>query len=209
MFALDVPQDVPAQHAPIVVAQAASAQQSSGGADRTVGVCAPIENSEAARGTADQILSPDLTARSYMRRIEHREVDPGGRITVLKGPAHGSLRDLGQGAYLYSPLEDYVGADRATLLVETSGFKIRLVYFFNVLKIVREAAEDGYDLYQDKAMCPQAKGEFWRMSNVPGGDATTFRFAGTLPVSGYILQNVKITLDFTDLGAVRSAGPRT
>jgi hypothetical protein len=116
MFAFDVPLDVTPHHAPIVIAQAS-------GVDRTIGACAPIENSDAARGTAAQILDPGLVARAYMRRIERREIAAGGKITVQKGPTHGVLKDLGQGGWLYSPAEAYFGADRATVLVETSGLR--------------------------------------------------------------------------------------
>jgi hypothetical protein len=156
MFAFDVPLDVTPHHAPIVIAQAS-------GVDRTIGACAPIENSDAARGTAAQILDPGLVARAYMRRIERREIAAGGKITVQKGPAHGVLKDLGQGGWLYSPAEGYFGADRATVLVETSGLRISIIFYFNVVPIVREPAEDGYEMYKDKKMCPQGKGEFWRI----------------------------------------------
>jgi hypothetical protein len=159
MFALEVPLNITALNAPIVIAQAS-------GVDRTIGTCAPIENSDAARGTAEQTLDPGLTARSYMRRVEHREMDAGGKITVQKEPAHGSLRDLGQGAWLYSPPEGYFGADQATLLVEAGGLRIRIVYYFNVVPIVREPAEDGYEMYKDRKMCPLGKGEFWKIASL-------------------------------------------
>src|SRR5262249_33505744 len=135
----------------LLLAQTALAQQDSIGAVRTVGVCAPIENSDAARGTAQQTISPDVIARAYMRGIEHRPMNDGALITALTGPAHGSLQDLGQGAFRYTPHEGYVGPDRATLLAEGDGLKIKLVYFFNVLEIVSEDA-DGYSMFNDKKM---------------------------------------------------------
>ena len=122
MFALDVPLDVAAHYAPIVIAQAS-------GVDRTIGACAPIENSDAARGTAAQILDPSLTARSYMRRVENRAIDAGGKITVQKGPTHGSLKDLGRGAWQYSPAEGYFGADRATRVrIAVKSWEVRARY---------------------------------------------------------------------------------
>jgi hypothetical protein len=156
LFVFDVPLDVP-PHASIVIAQAS-------GVERTIGACAPIENSDAARGTADQILDPALTARSYMRRVENRQINTSGKITVQNGPSHGALSDLGRGAWLYSPADGYFGTDRATVVVEGEGVRISIVYYFNVVPIVREAAEDGYEVYQDKEMCPEGKGEFWRIA---------------------------------------------
>jgi hypothetical protein len=157
MFALDVPPAPAAQDAPIVIARPS-------GVDRTIGACAPIENSDAARGTAKQILDPGLIALGYMRRVEKREIDAGSKITVQEGPTHGALKDLGQGAWMYSPAKGYFGADRATVVVEASGMRISIVFYINVVPIVREAAEDGYDVFQDKEMCPQGRGEFWRIA---------------------------------------------
>ncbi len=157
MLAMDVPPELAAHDAPVAIVQA-------NGVDRTIGACAPIENSDAARGTAAQTLDPGLVARGYMRRVEKHEIDAVTKITVQKGPTHGALKDMGQGSWLYSPANGYFGADQATVMVEAGGLRIRIVFYLNVVPIVREAAEDGYEMFKDKEMCPQGKGEFWRIA---------------------------------------------
>ena len=65
--------------------------------------------------------------------------------------------------------------DRATVLVEIGGYKVKVLYFFKVMQSVAPGSQE-YDPYQDKKNCPQ--GEKWRMSLNPddlNADLITFQ----------------------------------
>jgi hypothetical protein len=91
------------------------------------------------------------------------------KISVLQAPAHGTLKDEGSGDYRYLPVDSYFGVDRATLLVEIGGQKIKVIYFFNVLHHV-PGGTDNYDPLQDKGYCPN--GYRWKISSTLGSNGT-------------------------------------
>ena len=84
------------------------------------------------------------------------------KISISQGPSHGKLEDERGGDYRYVPTPDYYGQDRATLLVEIGGRKVKVVYFFNVLPGVPGGTDEGAP-QEDKKYCP--KGEIWKISS--------------------------------------------
>jgi hypothetical protein len=160
MFVMDMP-DVPEQYAPVVIAQASQAQ-TSGKTDRTIGVCQLIENRPESIRSAINGLSPLQSASIFFSSVENREVGIEGKASVLQGPAHGTLEELGgvdRGGYLYIPMSNFLGQDSATMLVEIGGFKVKVMYFFNVLEGVAD------DMYEDGQFCPN--GDVWKISLNP------------------------------------------
>ncbi len=162
---IDMP-DVPPQYAAVVIAQASQAQKGDAKTDRTIGVCHLIENPPIPPGSAVNAISPALSVGDYLKKQEHltpeqltAEMFKTAKTSVLQGPGHGDLRVTPSGNYRYFPESDYFGPDRATLLVEIGGRKVKLIYFFNVLHGVGGGDQDPY---QDTKNCP--KGELWKIS---------------------------------------------
>jgi hypothetical protein len=158
MFVMDVP-DVTPLHSPMVIAQAS---QKSAKIDRTIGICHLLQNPPIPPDTAVNVISPARSVNLYFDRKERRWVGLSGKVTVLEGPKHGKLEAISDGAYSFVPVPDYYGADRATLLVEIGGLKVKAIYFFNVKDVV--GGNDAYDPYMQH--CP--KGRYWKISLKPG-----------------------------------------
>lgn len=157
MFVPDMPPEVPPQYTPVLIAQAAPADQTT----RTIGVCHLIQNPPEPSGTAVNSLSPLTTVYTYFKWFEQRELGLEGKVTLLQGAAHGALEGDDRGSWGYFPITpDYHGPDHATFLVEVGGYKFKVMYGFNVLAHVPSGTE-GYDPYEDKEYCPN--GEFWRI----------------------------------------------
>jgi hypothetical protein len=127
--------DLPPQYeAPLIVAA------TTGKVDRTVGVCRPVGNPM--RLTTVNSVGPLADTNFNIEISENRSVVPEGKIDLLRGPRHGTLQvnPEAPGGYLYLPVEDYVGSDRATFMVQIADRKIRVEYFFRVLTAVPEDA---------------------------------------------------------------------
>ena len=174
MFVMDMP-DVPPQYAPVVIAQAPQAQppalQGSAKVDRTIGVCHLIQNPPIPPLTAVNAMSPVTAVWGYLQTQEQftsKQLTPGmfntAKASVLQGPEHGTLKGEWGQNYRYHPTPDYSGQDRATLLVEMGGLKVKVMYFFKVGRSAWGGTE-GYDPYQDKKLCP--KGPMWKISLNP------------------------------------------
>ncbi|HEX19772.1 MAG TPA: hypothetical protein ENG78_03005 [Acidiferrobacteraceae bacterium] len=186
MLVMDIPPDVPAQHASVVIAQASQIQKSKAKTDRTVGICQALSNPAissipGATVSAYNTFTPPLAVKNYFRIVENRTVKGPSTVTVLENPKHGTLKDLGtivydqrgraikdtgQRSYSYLPKTGYLGKDRATLLVEIGGFKVKLVYFFQVEPVV--------DYKVEEIVCPN--GRYWKISinpNDPDGPLLT------------------------------------
>ncbi len=160
MFVMDMP-DIPPQHAQVVVAQASQTKKGGSKTGHAVGVCHLIQNPPMPPETAVNAISPLASASDYLQTREPKALDwKSSKVSISQGPANGKLEDEGTGNYRYTPTPDYYGQDRATLLIEVSGLTVRVVYFFNVMRIV--GGTDGYDPYEDKKNCP--KGEMWKIS---------------------------------------------
>ncbi len=167
---IDLPPDVPPQYAPVVIAQVSQAKDPAK-IDRTIGVCHLIENPPVPPGTAINALSPVTSVWGYLQRQERLtpeqltdEMFNTAKATILQGAEHGTLEYLGEGYFVYRPASGYYGSDRATLLVEIGGLKVKVLYFFNVMLGVPGGTE-GYDPYEDKKYCP--KGGMWKISLSP------------------------------------------
>ena len=198
MFVLDVPLDVPPQFAPVLIAQTNQAQRGDANADRIVGVCQLIDNPANPPLSAGNVISPILSAKHYFRQLEGRSISESAQVSVLESPVHGELKDLGAGLYRYMPSSPaYVGQDRATLLVEVEGMKVKMIYFFNIMSGVPGDTE-GYDPYHDKKLCPN--GHRWRIS-FDGSDssAETITFESPVAWTNYVSQKVNVNLTFADL----------
>ena len=129
--------------------------------ERTIGVCHLIQNPPIPSGTAVNSLSPITSVWSYLKHQEilspeqlTDEMFNTAKVTMLQGAKHGTLEYLGEGFFVYRPTSGYYGSDRATLLVEIGGYKVKAMYFFKVGTSAWGGTE-GYDPYLDKENCPK------------------------------------------------------
>jgi VCBS repeat-containing protein len=170
MFVMDVPPDVPAMYAPVVIAQASATQldtspaaAGSATAERTIGVCQLIENPPVPAMTAANVAAPAMAAWSYLTSVEKVKLPEGlaetAKTTLLDGAKHGVLVQEGGGYYRYDPTPGYYSTDRATVLVEMGNYKVKVVIHIKVL-----APTEGND-YENKQLCPN--GELWKISLNP------------------------------------------
>lgn len=166
---VDMPDVSPQYASVVVIAQASQAQKGDAKTDRTIGVCQLIENPPIPPETAVNTLDPTLSAWTYLKRQERptpgwptTDAYNAARVSIVRGPAHGAVKDEGSGGYRYAPTSNYYGQDSATLLVEIGELKVKLIYFFKVLHGVGGGDQDPY---KDKENCP--KGEMWRISLNP------------------------------------------
>src|SRR3989338_7256120 len=161
MLFMDVPPEMPAQYAPVMVAQASQAQDPAK-TDRTIVVC-QLVNSFDLSGSDDPlspiyVISPVGNVSDYINMFEKRYVGLEGKVTLLQAPAHGELKVTVSGNYRYTPVVDYIGSDRATFLVEIGGLKVKAVYHFKVI----DGGAIGGTEWDDKKNCP--KGYLWKIS---------------------------------------------
>ena len=155
-------------------ARAAQAQpQASVGStkiDRTIGVCHLINNPPLPPLTAANVISPTGSVWSYLQRenlIPEQLTDEmfsTAKATLLQGAGHGELKVTASGNYRYHPTPDYLGTDRATFLVEMGGYKVKVVYHFQMISGGLDE-KDGPGSYEDKKNCPN--GEEWKISLNP------------------------------------------
>lgn len=175
LFGMDVPPDIPATYAPIVIAQAPKMQPQThpptiGSAivERTIGVCQLIENPPIPSGTAANGISTATAVWGYLQTAEKRpakelteDMFSSAKTTLLDGAKHGKLEHLGNGEFYYHPAPDYFGTDRATVLVEMGTYKVKVLIHIKVLP----RTEIGGRMYENKNNCP--KGELWKISFTP------------------------------------------
>ena len=168
MFALDMP-NIPPHYAPVVITASSQVREGSTSHNRTIGICHVAENRDDRPPSNINSIEPISEVWGYLQKHEGRAVDISvdmktAKVNVLQVPEHGVLRDDGSGGYRYIPLPNYIGKDRATLLVEIGGLKVKVVYFFKVLIYVGPGSEE-YDPYGDKNNCPN--GYQWRIPPAP------------------------------------------
>lgn len=128
--------------------------------DRVIGVC-HLSANPFDPTSAVNVLTPQMAIKNYYRIEEHYMIEGQASISVLSTPTHGVLEGPVNGAYVYYPEKGYLGNDRATLLVEVGGKKIRMEYFFRVMTTVFEG--EGSDPYADN--CPE-KVDVWKISTI-------------------------------------------
>lgn len=190
--------DIPQEYPSVVIAQATQAKDRELKVDRTIGVCSLPQNQPDSHLYADNVISPLLTVNIYFDRIEHRAVGLKGKITVLQGPTHGVLEKAGEDSYSYKAPPGYVGKDRATLLVELDGRKVKVVYFFNVLESGPGGTE-GYDPYEDKNYCPRGR-SIWKISlNPDDSSANVMTLQSHKSWTGDLAQSIKVNLNIADI----------
>ena len=147
MFIPDMP-NVPPQDVPVMIAQANQAQSSTALTGRTVGICYGIFNGVGTSPSLENTIDPKVAAQSYFYSYEQRTVTGSATITILQQPAHGILRliteadgnNFGEGqfdpadpGYVYLPEKGYIGQDKAVILVEIGGVKVKEIFYFHVI----------------------------------------------------------------------------
>lgn len=108
----------------------------------------------------------------YLREHDHHNFEGKTSVSVLKRPTHGVLENGGDGNYAYFPEKGYIGKDRATLLVEVGGKKVKMEYFFRVMQSIPQDYETGPSKYEE-SKCPK-KVRVWKISSTldPNGNNT-------------------------------------
>ena len=158
MFFIEMP-DVPPQYQQVMLVQAAQSPQTKAQYDRLVGVCHPIESAGMAPSAVNSI-EPVLSLYGYFLSQEKKTIVGPSTVTVLEQPKHGKLEDrgtfvtrhgvltdTGERKYRYLPNPGYVtGQDRAVLLVEIAGLKVKMVYTFHVVDVLDDES--------DEILCP-------------------------------------------------------
>jgi hypothetical protein len=122
--------------------------------DLTVGFCFPMENSPDLRAQHTTALDPLVGLENYFRVVEHAEVKVSGKVSLVQSVEHGTVTAFDNGTdFEYTPTPGYYGSDRATVLVELEGMKVRLVYFFKIREVINDADRE--------ELCPKY---YWRIS---------------------------------------------
>jgi VCBS repeat-containing protein len=179
MLIMDMP-DVPPQSAFIVmVAQNTPPKQTGQESERAMGVCKAVDSSEYRNEHGETYyrtqveVSPESDAATYLERYEHRYGyrgldDSSLKITILKEPKHGTLFSQEKGKYEADI--GYEGEDFASVLVESKGIKVKILYYF---KIAPAEPPDFQSL-----MC----GDRWRwkISSVPNAESVGMGLDSTI-----------------------------
>jgi hypothetical protein len=179
MFIPDMP-NVPPQNVPVLIAQANQAQAGDATAIRTLGVCAPAPST---RYSLDNVVEPIGQAEAYFRLFDPQQMPDGpATITILQQPKHGILRliteadrgtlfsdtsgpiDPADPGYAYLPENGYLGKDKAVVLVEIGGIKVKVVYFFQAIK-------GGLGSYGEQTYCAKT-GRYWKISTTLNPDGS-------------------------------------
>lgn len=160
----------PAPFAKLPMAEASTAQRSVEQFDRVIGICHLSENPFVPK-SAVNVLSPPQELAVYFRKQEHYTIEGKPRVSVMQMPAHGRLEDIGDGNYAFYPEMGYIGNDRATLLIEVAGKKVRMDYFFNVMQSIPQQYEGEPSIYK-QGYCPK-KVRVWKISSSTAATAST------------------------------------
>lgn len=171
MPSMDMP-NVPPQNIPVMIAQANQATSSADRATRTIGICSPTPNNNY---SLENVVVPIDEVNFYLQSFEHQNVRVSGVVTILQHPKHGVFRlvteadrgtlfgedseplDPAVALYAYLPEKGYLGKDSATALVDISGVKIKLVYFFHAID--GSLGNDGME-----RLCGK-RGIYWKISS--------------------------------------------
>lgn len=169
---------VPPRHTRAAAVPASAAKHGAAKPDRILGICHLIENRRLSNGepeiSAVNGLGVIMGVRLYFRYQEKRDITGPSTAVALENPEHGELRDegtfvmdaetrvlrdTGERNYLYIPAPGFFGKDRAVLLVEMGGLKIRVVYTFHVVDVING----------NEGLCPEP---FVRKISLNAGDAS-------------------------------------
>ncbi|MBZ0093948.1 MAG: cadherin-like domain-containing protein [Sulfuricella sp.] len=152
MFILDTP-NVPPQYAPVMIAQAAPVKQGALNLDGTMGVCQLIPSPVVLPESAEYHLSAWSHAETYLEKFKDVRTNfDTATVSVLQQPKHGKLVDND----IYYPEPGYFGKDSVTFLVENGSYRVKVVYFIQVLN-----QGIGNETY--KRLCPSPY--YWKISS--------------------------------------------
>ena len=198
MFVMDLPVVINGGAVPtVMVAQAAHVNSDT--YSRVVGICHLVQSVGSAVPAAENgenSLSPSQAVKNYFLSREDIKVTGVGTVRVLKAPAHGVMKDQGDGEYSYIPNVGYVGKDLAVMHVEIGDYKVEVIYYFQALN--HALGNTGY-----KDLCGR-NGTYWKISSANPFDGKV----GTTNLNAWqrasdlsaLLANASQSLaDFTDL----------
>lgn len=168
MLFMDMP-TTPPQYTPVIVAQAA--QTTSQGAERTIGICHTVENRPESKLSAVNATSIVMAAMTYLEDFEHIKFDQSSylaaynnaKMALLQAPKHGELmlwEGRQTGRYLSADY-NFEGFDSAIVLVDVSGYKVKVIYRFVLMKNVPGSSDQG-EATDDRNICPN--GPVWKIS---------------------------------------------
>jgi hypothetical protein len=138
----------------------------------TMGVCVVSPTLERLDGRKDSPFSHgfDIHPRESAGQIfpdarfdgELQADIEASEVKIIQQPRHGTIKKIDEFRYKYIPQSGYIGDDRAVLLVNIRGNKVRVIYFIKVLDISIQSRSD-YDKYEQIYRKHCEKGE-WRIS---------------------------------------------
>lgn len=149
-------------------------QSSDESATLTLGVCHIVANGQFDVMSAENSLEPKLMAKDYIYGLGHIITAPA-RTKALQQPKHGTLHLLTEadrgilfsstvdpispsdGYYVYLPEKNYRGKDSGTVLLDYGAFKVKVVYFFQVI--------DGATVNECESADLCKKGGIWEISS--------------------------------------------
>jgi hypothetical protein len=183
MFVLDH-SAIPAQSTTTMIVQTNPARQGLR-KERVMGICKIVANGPDQGVSVVNAFDPAHEAYIYLKRYEHKIVSGQAKVTVLQPSKHGLVRlldesdrgiifpkdaapvDPNDGTYLYLPENGYLGKDRATILVELGGKKVKIIYFFEAVDGPAGEPET------IEARCPNKVSD-WKISLADPQDQTDF-----------------------------------
>ena len=179
MFIMDVPY-VPAQDAPMVLAQAAV---NSGAGRRTrqpdylLKVCQETE-STGDPTSAMRSVDPAYMLKNYIQNRDDRDVDLASiKTTLLEGTTHGKIfaevDNVGLTSYHYDPEPEYQGKDSAAFMAEFEGKTYKVMINIVVVLVVD----------QNSSQCPNPEPELIKIKSKPASRT-----------SGYNLNSVSVSI---------------
>lgn len=140
MFIMDVP-SVPAQQAPIVLAQATT--PTLGNTSQPDFILKDCQETSRIEPQIFNYFSPAAMLGDYLGRSSNRNIayDPSVlatiKVTLLEGTKHGEISVV-NGSYFYEPTPDYLGKDKAIFMAEFEGKHYKIVVELHVLTNVME-----------------------------------------------------------------------
>jgi len=159
MLIADVPY-VPAQEAPIVLAQAATSGDGTQQPDYLLTLCKQTESTGDSR-SAFRAVDPAGMLSIYLQNRDHRAIDLATRATIkpilLEGTTHGKITsgitNYGRTTFHYDPIPNYTGNDRAVFLAEFEG----KVYKIIVNLVVSPTVGESPLMEGEEPVCPPPK----------------------------------------------------
>jgi hypothetical protein len=146
--------NAPPSTPPVVLgAQANTSHQTSAQPEHVLGGCELVN----LMGEGQAELSPMVYVNSYY--FNEEKINWGtATITIYQEPKHGKLEPDSSGSWTgakYLPNDGYLGNDFFVILVEGSGYKVKLNYF---LAVANDDTVAAYNLN------PACKGTYWKIT---------------------------------------------